>query len=67
MQEILGERAWQLIIKEDKNSGFIKVPAKVEQHFSAGERQIFIMALYQALTEIRTVELPLSLTPLWLE
>lgn len=65
MQEILGERAWQLIIKEDKNSGFIKVPAKVEQHFSAGERQIFVMALYQALTEIRTVELPFVIdTPL---
>ena len=65
MQELLGEQAWELVTENDTRSGIIKVPLKVEQHFSAGEQQIFVMALYQALTEIRTSELPFVIdTPL---
>lgn len=40
------------------SDGKITVPIKVEQHFSAGEQQIFVMSLYQSLAEIRTSELP---------
>lgn len=47
------------------SDGKITVPIKVEQHFSAGEQQIFVMSLYQSLAEIRTSELPFVIdTPL---
>ena len=54
------------IIKDSSFSdGKITVPIKVEQHFSAGEQQIFVMSLYQSLAEIRTSELPFVIdTPL---
>lgn len=61
----IGERAYKIIQDNKSSSGEITVPIKVEQHFSAGEKQIFIMSLYQSLTEIRTSELPFVIdTPL---
>lgn len=61
----IGERAYQAIKDCGHTAGLITVPVKVEQHFSAGEKQIFVMALYQSLTEIRTAELPFVIdTPL---
>lgn len=61
----IGERAYQKVIDNDRTGGKMLVPVKVEQHFSAGEKQIFVMALYQALAEIRTAELPFVIdTPL---
>ncbi len=61
----IGERAYKIIQDCKFSKGKIIVPIKVEQHFSAGEHQIFVMALYQSLAEIRTSELPFVIdTPL---
>lgn len=61
----IGERAYKIINDNSFSDGKITVPIKVEQHFSAGEQQIFVMALYQSLAEIRTSELPFVIdTPL---
>ena len=63
--DAVGERACEMIKNYGRFSGEILVPVKVEQHFSAGEKQIFVMALYQSLAEIRTSELPFVIdTPL---
>lgn len=61
----IGERAYKIIKNNESGKGRITVPIKVEQHFSAGEKQIFVMSLYQSLAEIRTLELPFVIdTPL---
>lgn len=61
----IGERAYEIIKDSKFSDGKIIVPIKVEQHFSAGEQQIFVMSLYQSLAEIRTSELPFVIdTPL---
>lgn len=61
----IGERAYKIIKDSTFSDGKITVPIKVDQHFSAGEQQIFIMSLYQSLAEIRTSELPFVIdTPL---
>lgn len=61
----IGERAYRIIKDSKSSNGKITVPIKVEQHFSAGEKQIFVMSLYQSLAEIRTSELPFVIdTPL---
>lgn len=61
----IGERAYKIIQDCNSSNGKIIVPIKVEQHFSAGEHQIFVMALYQSLAQIRTSELPFVIdTPL---
>lgn len=61
----IGERAYEIIKDSKLIDGKITVPIKVEQHFSAGEQQIFVMSLYQSLAEIRTSELPFVIdTPL---
>ena len=61
----IGERAYKIIKDSSFSDGKITVPIKVEQHFSAGEQQIFVMSLYQSLTEIRTSKLPFVIdTPL---
>lgn len=61
----IGERAYKIITDSSFSDGKITVPIKVEQHFSAGEQQIFVMSLYQSLAEIRTSELPFVIdTPL---
>lgn len=61
----IGERAYKIIKDSSSSDGKITAPIKVEQHFSAGEQQIFVMSLYQSLAEIRTSELPFVIdTPL---
>lgn len=61
----IGERAYKIINDSTFSDGKITVPIKVEQHFSAGEQQIFVMSLYQSLAKIRTSELPFVIdTPL---
>lgn len=61
----IGERAYKIIKDSSFRDGKITVPRKVEQHFSAGEQQIFVMSLYQSLAEIRTSKLPFVIdTPL---
>ena len=61
----IGERAYKIIKESSFSDGKITVPIKVEQHFSAGEQQIFVMSLYQSLAEIRTSEIPFVIdTPL---
>lgn len=61
----IGERAYKIIKDISFSDGKITVPIKIEQHFSAGEKQIFVMSLYQSLAEIRTLELPFVIdTPL---
>ena len=65
VRSTIGERAYQAIKNCGRSIGLITVPVKIEQHFSAGEKQIFVMALYQSLAKIRTVELPFVIdTPL---
>lgn len=64
-QEQLGERAFVQYISNGSQNGEIEVPLKVDWHFSAGEQQIYVMALYQALSEIRSSEIPFVIdTPL---
>lgn len=63
--EHLGERALNIAKEYTALDGQIELPIKIEQHFSAGEQQIFAMALYQALSEIRSTEIPFVIdTPL---
>lgn len=63
--EHLGERALNIAKEYTALDGQIKLPIKIERHFSAGEQQIFAMALYQALSEIRSTEIPFVIdTPL---
>ena len=63
--EHLGERAFSMVKAYGSLDGQIELPLKIEQHFSAGEQQIFAMALYQALSEIRLTEIPFVIdTPL---
>ena len=60
-----GERALKTIQEDASQEGVLSLPIKIDQHFSAGERQIFIMALYQALAVIRTSDIPFVIdTPL---
>lgn len=63
--EHFGERAFEMIQELADMVGQIELPVKIDQHFSAGEQQIFAMALYQALSEIRSTEIPFVIdTPL---
>jgi len=64
-KEQLGERAFALFKSDAALDETIELPVKIEQHFSAGEQQIYVMALYQALAEIRSSEIPFVIdTPL---
>lgn len=63
--EHLGERALSIFKEHATSDRQIELPIKVEQHFSAGEQQIFAMALYQSLSGIRSAEIPFVIdTPL---
>ncbi len=48
------------ILKEKMSSGenTIVLPVEVKQQLSAGEKQIFIMALYQALSQLNKIDVP---------
>lgn len=41
-----------------KNGDDIILPVEVKQQLSAGEKQVFIMALYQALSQLNTINVP---------
>ena len=63
--ETFGERAFHIIEEKTDDSNIIDLPIKLDYPFSAGEQQIFYMALYQAMAEIRTAEIPFVIdTPL---
>jgi hypothetical protein len=57
-KERLGERAFAAFESSGALDEYIELPIKIEQHFSAGEQQIYAMALYQALAELRSSEIP---------
>lgn len=42
----------------DTGSDEITLPIEVKQKLSAGEKQVFIMALYQALSRLNKVSVP---------
>lgn len=65
LKEQLGERAFEGFIQAGEGAREAELPVKIDKHFSAGEHQIFVMALYQALSELRTSEIPFVIdTPL---
>ena len=65
VKEHFGGRALNMLNELSTVDGEVKLPIKVEHHFSAGEQQIYVMSLYQALSEIRSAEIPFVIdTPL---
>jgi len=65
VKEHFGERALNMLNELSAVDGEVNLPIKVEHHFSAGEQQIYVMSLYQALSEIRSAEIPFVIdTPL---
>lgn len=56
--EQFGSVAYEAYISSNGNNELISLPVEVKQHFSAGEKQIFIMALYQALSTLNKVSVP---------
>lgn len=55
----IGMHAYE-IMQSKMNSGVkeIVLPVEVKQQLSAGEKQIFIMALYQALSQLNKIDVP---------
>lgn len=55
----IGLHAYEVFC-ENLNSGFdkIELPVEVKQQLSAGERQIFIMSIYQALSKLNKIDVP---------
>lgn len=65
IKDNFGERVFSMLKEFASTVGQVELPIKIEQHFSAGEQQIYVMALYQALSEIRSSEIPFVIdTPL---
>lgn len=55
----LGNVAYEAYLQEqDGDSDEIAIPVEVKQQLSAGEKQVFIMALYQALSKLNKVSVP---------
>ena len=55
----LGNTAYEAFIEDIKGtSEEITLPVEVKQQLSAGEKQVFIMALYQALSKLNKVSVP---------
>jgi len=55
----LGTTAYDAYVSAtDRNEAEIVLPVEVKQQLSAGEKQIFIMALYQALSRLNKVSVP---------
>ena len=64
-KEHFGERAFNMLKSYVDAEQSIDLPVRIEQHFSAGEQQIYVMSLYQSLSEIRSSEIPFVIdTPL---
>ena len=57
--ETVGKRAYEILDEQLKTkSEIIELPIEIQQEFSAGEKQIFIMALYQALVNLNKIGVP---------
>ena len=57
--ETVGKRAYEILNEQLKTkSDTIELPIEIQQEFSAGEKQIFIMALYQALVNLNKIGVP---------
>ena len=55
----IGLHAYDVYIeKKDSASAKIELPVEVKKQLSAGEKQIFIMALYQALSKLNKIDVP---------
>lgn len=55
----IGMYAYEAYLKQKETDGnSIVLPAEVKQQLSAGEKQIFIMALYQALSQLNRTNVP---------
>lgn len=55
----LGNTAYEAYLKRASDtSEDITLPVEVKQQLSAGEKQVFIMALYQALSKLNKVSVP---------
>ena len=55
----LGNTAYEAYLAEsDTASDEVTLPVEVKQQLSAGEKQVFIMALYQALSKLNKVSVP---------
>lgn len=55
----LGNTAYEAFLKDiNGTSEEIILPVEVKQQLSAGEKQVFIMALYQALSKLNKVSVP---------
>lgn len=55
----LGSIAYDAYLEnQDGDSDTITIPVEVKQQLSAGEKQVFIMALYQALSKLNKVSVP---------
>lgn len=55
----LGNTAYEAYLAEsDTASEEVTLPVEVKQQLSAGEKQVFIMALYQALSKLNKVSVP---------
>lgn len=54
----LGNIAYDVYSSDVDNADEIILPVEVKQQLSAGEKQIFIMALYQALSTLNQVSVP---------
>lgn len=54
----MGNIAYEAYLSSDTSSDEITIPVEVKQQLSAGEKQIFIMALYQALSRLNKVSVP---------
>lgn len=53
-----GSIAYEAYLADNGNGDSITLPIEVKQTLSAGEKQIFIMALYQALSTLNKVSVP---------
>ena len=55
----IGMHAYEVYLKlKDTGSDVIELPVEVKQQLSAGEKQIFIMSLYQALSQLNRTNVP---------
>lgn len=55
----IGMQAYEIMqSKMDSGVNEIVLPVEVKQQLSAGEKQIFIMALYQALSQLNKIDVP---------
>ena len=55
----IGLHAFEIYQERSKSGDIdIKLPVEVKQQLSAGEKQIFIMAIYQALSQLNKIDVP---------